>query len=205
MGTGRPTDFACLQSDAFSVLAPIMFYNTDLQKELENNLVAIQFRLTFSLERPLRLLNFTLLRQFSALLFQTVLVRVCVWWIAGISSGEISGHWPGAGAITRGGAERTNKCHFSWQLLTGNCLKSLHFGGNAFFDLYFLIASGLHLGEKQFLLTIFFFFWFQSYETKGYCYKGTIASSGWNKLLWRHYGFMRLMFPSNGLCFFSII
>lgn len=39
--------FTCLQG-GFSVLAPIMFYDTDLQKELENNLVAIQFRLIFS-------------------------------------------------------------------------------------------------------------------------------------------------------------
>lgn len=30
---------------AFAVLAPVMFHNTDLQKELVNNLVAIQFRL----------------------------------------------------------------------------------------------------------------------------------------------------------------
>ena len=43
-----PIGFTCLQGGAFSVLASIMFYNTDLQKDLENNLVVIQFRLAFS-------------------------------------------------------------------------------------------------------------------------------------------------------------
>lgn len=45
-----PTGLAWFQGGAFSVLAPVKLYTTDLQKELEINLVAIQFRLGKALE-----------------------------------------------------------------------------------------------------------------------------------------------------------
>lgn len=45
------TGLAWLQGGAFAVLAPVMFHNTDLQKELVNNLVAIQFRLGKGFEK----------------------------------------------------------------------------------------------------------------------------------------------------------
>lgn len=45
-------------------------------------------------------------------------------------------------------AKVKTKCHFPWQLLTENRLKSLHFERRAFCDLYFLIAPGLDVGES---------------------------------------------------------
>lgn len=46
----EPTGFACLWGGSFSVVAPLRFYNTDLQKELEIYLVAIEYRLRKALE-----------------------------------------------------------------------------------------------------------------------------------------------------------
>ena len=62
------------------------------------------------------------------------------------------------------GAERKTDLHFSLQLLNGICLRSLHVLREDFFfffflfDLYFLIAPGSDLGEKQFCLDRFFAF-----------------------------------------------
>lgn len=69
---------------------------------------------------------------------------MCLWWISGISFGEISGHWPEAGAVIWG--RKQNQLSFFLAAIDGHLPEVSSFWGECFlftFDLYFLIASGV--------------------------------------------------------------
>lgn len=120
-----PTGLAYFWGGSFSVLAPVRFYNTDLQKELKISLVAIEFRIGKTLETVkfhcAKAIFCTLIWKLCLDVYECVIASIFFWGQSLVN-----------GRGQEQSVERKTKHNFSWQLLTGSCQNSLQLLGSAF-------------------------------------------------------------------------